>query len=119
MTTTQTREERARLGGEADALHATIVGRLLAHGQTRTHEVLDQPAGRRTRAVDRRGDVADRGAGVLGEVVHRDELRERELAAPELAQRREQEVRRVRRPAFVSRHFPESSVALQIYALPQ
>src|SRR5437867_8501329 len=82
MALLETAQEVSRHACQPDAPDPPIVLRLLTCGKAGTDEVIDQAARRRARSADRGGDLTDRGVAAVGDVMHRHELGERQLAPP-------------------------------------
>lgn len=81
---------------EPDTLDPPVFARLLARDESGTDEVINQATRRRPRSADGRGDLTNGGFLVVGHVVHRDELREGQLAPTKLMQGGKKEGRRER-----------------------
>jgi hypothetical protein len=71
-----------------------VVARFLAYGESGTDEIIDKSAGGRPRSTDRRRDLTYGRFSAIGHVVHRDELREGQLAPTKLMQGGKKERRR-------------------------
>lgn len=82
---------------QSDVPHPPVLSRLLANGESCAYQVIEQATGRGPRPTDRTGDLSDGQLPAVGDVVHRDQLRERELAPTELMKRGEEELSRERR----------------------
>jgi hypothetical protein len=90
-------ESAEKISGDArqpNASDPTVIVRLLTRCKTGTDEIIDESARRRPRPADRGGDLTHGGFPAVGDEMHRDQLRERELAPAELVQRGEEELRR-------------------------
>ena len=79
-----TPEERPSALGQPDRLHAPVVGLLAPLEEPAPDQAVDQPRRRRRRAVERVGEVGDRGRAAVGDRVERGQLGEAEAQLPEL-----------------------------------
>ena len=96
MTLLETAEEISRDARQPNASDPPVVARLLACDKSGTDEIIHETTRRRARPADRGGDLTDGRFATIGNVVHRDELREGQLASTELLKGGQQELRRER-----------------------
>jgi hypothetical protein len=107
MSLLESSEEISCDARQPNAPDPTVIVRLLARGKSGTDEVIDESARRRARPADRSRYLTDRRFSAVGDVVHRDQLREGQLAPAKLVQGGEQELRLERGRIALSGH-PQS-----------
>jgi hypothetical protein len=83
---------------------APVLARFLARGQPGTDKVVHEPTRRRPRPADRGCDLTHRGFSAVGDVMHRDELGERQLAPAEVVPGGVEKVGREPRRLTLARH---------------
>jgi hypothetical protein len=94
MSLLQAPEEISRDAGEPNPLHPPVIARFLAHDEAGADEVVNESARRRPGSADSSSNLTDRGFFAVGHVVHRDELRESQLAPSKLVQSGEEKIGR-------------------------
>jgi len=84
MTLLQTGEEISCDASEPNAPDTPVFSGFLACGKAGAHKIIDQATGRGPGTADRGRDLTDGGLPPVGDEVHRDQLREGQLAPPQL-----------------------------------